>query len=70
MTCRTCKFWTNMGSYCRRHAPKMHIEKIKGNLSIGISDHYENKTIWPVMHTDDWCGDYEEQNDPETPQQN
>ena len=56
--CSTCKFWTGRGIYnslpgdCKRNAPVA-----------GKHPHTGELAVWPLTHGDDWCGQYEVDDD-------
>lgn len=61
MTCQTCFFMVQINTgikrgQCRRHAPI---------LETGGA---QPKTLWPMVHTDAFCGDYRERIIPRQPE--
>ena len=46
MACNTCAFFNEAKSQCRRNAPTPS------------SETETNAAHWPVVASDDWCGEY------------
>ena len=49
--CKNCKYHYS-NRQCRRHAPQLLIKTSQ-------ADGYIEKTIFPTMYDNDWCGDFE-----------
>jgi hypothetical protein len=47
--CGECRFYIKIGMECRRHAPKSDFCK---------------PDAWPHTCPDDWCGDFEQRQEP------
>ena len=47
MNCKTCAFFNDQGSECRRYAP----QPAEG----------EKKPSWPTVTASDWCGEYKDE---------
>lgn len=61
--CKTCRFFEknnyyNMGD-CRRHAPIREVHR----GDVFALTNQEPSSYWPGVREDDYCGDYEENND-------
>jgi hypothetical protein len=52
MHCKTCAFFNDQGSECRRYAPQPH-ETDRGDM----------KASWPNVSASDWCGEYKPDED-------
>jgi len=47
-TCKTCCFFYDVMSACRRYPPRVLDEAHKTDIT----------GIWPEVSKDDWCGEY------------
>lgn len=49
-TCKTCRYFYDVMSACRRYPPRVLDEAHKTDIT----------GIWPEVSRDDWCGEYME----------
>lgn len=53
-TCQTCRFMQQESptkKTCRRYPPQ--------TLQVGADDHLDISSMFPVVYSDEWCGEYQ-----------
>lgn len=53
--CKDCKWWRKSrggNGGCHRHAPSVR-------LLVTMNEYLEHYGLWPQVHEDDFCGDFE-----------
>ncbi len=55
--CGTCCFWHSGLKQCRYNAPSLIV------IGCGVGENSEYSNDWGAVEFDDWCGDYEAEED-------
>jgi len=70
--CLNCRYWDNSDNgaegYCRRHAPVLNQIRLARfwNGETEKEADGEPNADWPITMPYDWCGEYEDNPDPES----